>query len=138
MVGRYLLVLWLTMMILAGSSLCCCTPAWLGLATSTESIANCCCPPSLGEQSGCPHKPDGRKHECPCKKSNLFVSQGDSERTSVPTASSTAAGQFLASGAVASVRQEGIPAVDARRHRPGAFPYLDGRGILLAVSTLRC
>ncbi len=138
MVGRHLLVLWLTTMILAGSSLCCCTPAWLGLATSTESRANCCCPPSLGEQSGCPHRPDGRKHECPCKKSNVFVSQVDSERTSVPAALSTAAWQCVAIGVVASARQAGIPAIDARRHRSNAFPYLDGRGILLAVNALRC
>lgn len=135
---RCFLVLWLTTTILAGSSLCCCTPAGLGIATPTESVASCCCQPSSDETSGYPRDSDGRKHECPCKKSPVFVADVDSERVMLSTLSTSGVWQFSAVNVVANVPFDGVPAVDARRLRSSAFPYLDGRGILRAVNALRC
>lgn len=135
---RSLLVLWLTTTIFAGSSLCCCTAAVLGIATSTESAASCCCEPSSDETSGCPRDSDGRKHECPCKKSPVVVADVHSERVMLPTLSTSGVWLLSTVNVIANVPFDGVLPVDARRLRPSAFPYLDGRGILRAVNTLRC
>ena len=135
---RYFLVLWLTTTILAGSSVCCCTLAGIGVTASAESGASCCCPESSGETGECPLQSDGRKHECPCKQNPIIVTDADSQRVLLPVLSTSGVWQFSTVNVIACVPCDGVAVLDARRLRASAFPYLDGRGILRAVNVLRC
>lgn len=137
-VWRYLLVLWLATTILAGSSLCCCTLAGLGLTSSAGASEDCCSPSTSDSTGGCPQRSDGRKHDCPCNKGKASSALADTERVVPLTGPTSACWQFSTGEIVASLRAEGQFAARSVLFGSSAFPHLDGRGILRVVNSLRC
>jgi len=137
-VWRYLLVLWLTTTILAGSSLCCCTLAGLGFTASAGAAEDCCCQSFSDSTGGCPQRSDGQQHDCPCKKGKASSALADTERVALPTGPTNASWQFSTGAIVASMRAEGLFVARSTPFGSSAFPHLDGRGILRVVNSLRC
>ena len=136
-VWRYLLVLWLTTTILAGSSMCCCTLAGLNAMASAGSAGDCCCP-SSDSAPECPHPSNGEKHNCPCKNGKVASTLACTERVLSPMTPSSAIWQFSAGEVVIPFRVERTLIVHSTRFGSSAFPHLDRRGILRAVNSLRC
>lgn len=77
---RNVLVLMLTLRMLTGSVVCCCTlGAWMTSLSGKTANVSCCCAPTTDDasQNSTPAQPV--RHECPCRNGLTVMAKADSE-----------------------------------------------------------
>ncbi len=142
--GRNVLVVMLTLRMLFGSVVCCCTlSAWTS-SLFGKTAANCCCaqPTDDASRDSTPAKPaKPAKHECPCRNGLNVMANPDGELfnfESLRAASwldpSNLADTQASFGDVSDLPRKAFPT----RFSVGPFAHCRGTEILRLLQTMRC